>query len=62
MAVKVNRNKCISCFGCVSVCPVMALEEKEGFPQCDPEKCTSCGVCVKFCPAGALSLKKEGKK
>jgi len=60
MTVKVDKGKCISCLGCVSVCPVMALKEKERFPECDPDKCTSCGTCVKFCPAGALKL--EGKE
>jgi Fe-S-cluster-containing hydrogenase component 2 len=60
MQVNVERGKCISCFGCVSVCPVMALREKERFPDCDQKKCTGCSICVKFCPAGALKL--EGKK
>lgn len=56
MAVKVDKNKCISCGGCVSVCPVTALEMKDRYPVCS-DKCTNCRICVKFCPVGALEIK-----
>jgi Fe-S-cluster-containing hydrogenase component 2 len=59
MTVVVDKEKCISCAGCVSVCPVTALELKEKYPVCDPQKCTSCRICIKFCPAGALELVKK---
>lgn len=58
MAVIVDKNKCISCGGCVSVCPIMALELVDKFPSCNHNKCTNCNICVKFCPAAALALKK----
>lgn len=59
MTVEVDQEKCISCGGCVGVCPVEALELKEGYPQCDPEACTNCETCIGFCPVGALKLKEE---
>ncbi len=62
MAVRVDKDKCISCFGCISVCPVMALKESKRYPECDPEKCTSCGTCLRFCPVGALRIVKEEKE
>jgi len=54
----VNRDKCARCGGCVSVCPVMALDLTEHGLECD-SKCIDCGTCVKFCPVHALSLKKK---
>lgn len=59
MGVVVNKKKCISCGGCVSVCPVMALKLKDRYPNCDFSKCVNCGACVRFCPVGALELKKN---
>jgi len=56
MAVNINRDKCIYCGGCTSVCPVTALELKENILTIDEKKCTNCGICVRFCPVGALYL------
>lgn len=59
MTVIVDKKKCLSCGGCVSVCPALALEMKRGIDVvCDPEKCINCALCVKFCPVGALKLLK----
>jgi Fe-S-cluster-containing hydrogenase component 2 len=59
VGVVVDKKLCISCGGCVSVCPVMALELKDRYPTCDFNKCVNCETCVKFCPAGALKLKEK---
>ncbi|MEM7819647.1 MAG: 4Fe-4S binding protein [Candidatus Aenigmatarchaeota archaeon] len=56
MSVAVDKNKCISCGGCVSVCPVLALDMNNKFPFCDYKKCTNCNICIRFCPTGALKL------
>ncbi|MBS3056428.1 MAG: 4Fe-4S binding protein [Candidatus Aenigmarchaeota archaeon] len=57
MVVKIDKKKCISCAGCVAVCPVQALELKDKYPVCD-EKCINCLSCIKFCPVAAINLVK----
>jgi len=52
--IKVDNSKCIQCGGCVSVCPVAALELKNEI-VCN-EKCIKCKNCINFCPVGALKL------
>ena len=59
MAVEFNREKCLSCGGCVSVCPKDALTLKNMKMEVDPEKCIECGMCVDFCPVGAPFIKKK---
>jgi NAD-dependent dihydropyrimidine dehydrogenase PreA subunit len=58
MAVKVNREKCLTCVGCVGVCPQNSLDYIGKRILAD-ENCNECGICVKFCPVGALSIPKE---
>ncbi|MCD6522621.1 MAG: 4Fe-4S binding protein [Candidatus Diapherotrites archaeon] len=53
-----NREKCLYCGGCVSVCPVMAIELKETQIVIDKDKCINCGACVRVCPVGAMEVKK----
>jgi len=52
--MKVDREKCLRCSGCVGVCPVACIELLETGIQFGPE-CTNCSSCVKFCPVGAIS-------
>ena len=56
MDIKINKNKCLCCGGCVSVCPVMALELTAKHVVWDKDKCTRCKSCVGFCPVGAITL------
>ncbi len=58
MELTIDREKCVKCFGCVSVCPKLALEPSEEGPVWIKEKCIGCDFCVKFCPVGAITLKK----
>ncbi|HDR90735.1 MAG TPA: FAD-dependent oxidoreductase [candidate division Zixibacteria bacterium] len=54
--IKLSRDRCVSCGGCVPICPEDAL-------QIDNRRltilsaCTECGLCIPACPHGALSLK-----
>lgn len=59
MAIEIDHKKCMHCAGCVSVCPVMALELEEGRIEYDEEKCIGCGACIKVCPVGAIKEKEE---
>jgi carbon-monoxide dehydrogenase iron sulfur subunit len=55
--VKLDEEKCISCWKCVEVCPFGAMYAHD---DCDlPIKCDMCGgdpECVNKCPKGALRL------
>lgn len=55
MAVKINKEKCIGCGLCNNVCPVEAIEIKEGKAVVD-DKCIECGVCITQCPTCAISM------
>lgn len=56
---KINREKCLRCGACVSVCPVQALELTEDGIKWNEEKCTFCGKCGKICPVNAIEVDKE---
>lgn len=51
-------NNCISCQGCVAICPTGALQTKspEKPPIFDYLLCTGCGLCSEFCSDGAVQL------
>jgi ferredoxin len=58
MTWNINSNKCLRCGGCVSVCPVAALELRDNVIY-DVKLCTLCGVCEKACPVEAIKVTKE---
>lgn len=53
--VDVNHSRCISCAGCVGVCPVDTITLREMTLIVDSDPCISCGLCIQFCPVGALT-------
>lgn len=59
-----DKDKCIGCGACVSVCASIAGAikwRKSGRKvEVDAAKCLGCGACVKECPVGALSLTPSG--
>jgi len=59
MAWKINREVCLRCGACVSVCPVLALDlrENSGIFN-DARKCTLCGICGRVCPVAAIRVSK----
>jgi ferredoxin len=56
MAYKINKNVCIACGQCASVCPVGAALFKDGAYEIDPGKCVSCATCAENCPVEAINL------
>ncbi len=58
MAWKIDRDKCLRCGACVSVCPVLALELREDGIKNDTRRCTLCGICERVCPSRAIEVKK----
>jgi digeranylgeranylglycerophospholipid reductase len=57
--VVVDSQRCGYCGGCVSLCPVGAIELAETRLVID-QTCIDCGLCLDACPVGALSL--EGQE
>ena len=41
---------CEQCGACAEVCPVEAIENRDGVYVIDEEKCTGCYSCVEACP------------
>jgi dissimilatory sulfite reductase (desulfoviridin) alpha/beta subunit/TusA-related sulfurtransferase len=55
-----DRDACISCRLCVSICPVNAIEEKGSAFVLDEKKCIYCGLCIKNCSTSAWTAKQTG--
>jgi electron transport complex protein RnfB len=53
---------CIGYGTCETVCPVEAIEMKNGLPFIDPHKCTGCGICVNECPKKIIALIEDTPK
>ena len=62
MSWSIDNKKCLRCGACVGVCPVLALELKEGKIKNDSNKCTLCGICEKVCPVKAIKVEKDVKE
>lgn len=56
---KINKDVCMRCGGCTSVCPVQALELRGNGLRIDAKKCVECGNCEKICPVGAIKVVKK---
>jgi ferredoxin len=57
--VKVDKDACTLCMGCVSVCPVAALGAGGDLPQLKFTEwnCVQCGLCEQACPEDAITLR-----
>ena len=55
MAIVVNHDVCEGIGECIEVCPVEALELKEGKAVCDDDLCIDCLACIPACPVEAIS-------
>ena len=55
--IEVDRDRCIDCGACYSLCPVDAIAfEKDRKVAFDVDKCVACGLCVDTCPTRAINL------
>jgi len=48
---------CSGCGECATICPVEAVQMKDGVPIVDQDWCIGCGVCATVCPTEAVVLK-----
>lgn len=58
MSIAINREKCIGCKKCLSVCPGSLIkfgEDCKAFIKY-PEDCWGCTSCLKECRQGAISF------
>lgn len=53
--VKVDKNKCIGCGKCVSLCPLSNLEIRQKV-AISKGKCTMCYRCFAYCPTQAITI------
>ena len=56
----VNKEVCIGCGACISMCPVGAIKfDEDGKAKIDPEICIKCKTCEGVCPVSAITIKEE---
>ena len=52
--VTVNKEDCLSCGVCASICPAEAITMVNDFPTVDQKKCIECNSCGYNCPTEAI--------
>lgn len=52
----VNKNECVACGCCISVCPKRAIAVPDGIYARINDSCIGCGLCVKACPASVIMV------
>jgi anaerobic sulfite reductase subunit C len=55
-----NREECISCRLCVSICPARAIIQQDRDYVLDSKACMLCGLCIRNCPKSAWTANKTG--
>lgn len=56
MAYRINKDDCICCGACESVCPVLCISEVEdGKREVNEVVCIDCGSCASVCPVSCIS-------
>ncbi len=57
-----NEARCQDCYRCVRVCPVNAIQMKNGQAQVDTHRCILCGTCICECPQNAKNYRNDVEK
>jgi len=60
--VRIDRDKCVDCGRCISLCPTFSLDEASIQQGRTLLSCTRCGKCMDHCPKGAISYHIKGTK
>lgn len=58
MSIAINKDKCIGCRKCLSVCPgnlIKSSNDEKVYIKY-PKDCWGCSSCIKECPVSAISL------
>ena len=55
-----DKEACITCKLCVSICPAQAIEQRDKDFVLDTERCILCGLCISNCPSSAWKADKSG--
>ena len=56
MSVTIDKENCIGCETCLSICPVGALYMSDGKADVKVEDCINCGACISECPVNVINL------
>ena len=59
MGLQWNAEKCTFCEQCKNICPLHAIDFKEGAFVVDGNNCWHCGRCSRVCQEGALTLPQD---
>lgn len=59
MGLQWNAEKCTFCEQCKDICPLHAIDFKEGAFVVDQNNCWHCGRCSRVCQEGALTLPQD---
>jgi NAD-dependent dihydropyrimidine dehydrogenase PreA subunit len=56
--LRLARDACSGCGGCIVVCPREVLSLEDGLAAVrEPDACIECGACALNCPTGALTVR-----
>ena len=56
--IEVDKEKCVNCHMCISVCPVKFCNDGSGdYVELNSDMCIGCGNCIKACSHGARVIK-----
>ncbi|HIE05258.1 MAG TPA: 4Fe-4S ferredoxin [bacterium (Candidatus Stahlbacteria)] len=60
--MKIQTKTCLNCYGCIAVCPGLAIHVIDLKPYIEPTRCNNCRFCQMVCPFGAIDEVSEKNK